>query len=109
MIFFLDDFCDTTSGLVYAIESHGLHIVTLFVMPIIVDLCKNAVVGFEEFDAWFPLGVVRHREGVKHLIILIDNLQTRVMDSEYRTFIIRFSVSVAVSISNAEKIFLRRL
>lgn len=105
MIFFLNYICDTSGSLVNAIESHGLHIATLFIMPIVIDLRKNTVVGFEELDARFPFGVVRHGKSVNHLIILVDDLQAGVMYSEYSAFVVNFAIAVAVGSRNAEEIF----
>lgn len=76
MIFFLYNLCHTIGSLVDAIESNSMYIVTLVVIPIIIDLCENIVVRFEKFYTWLTLGVIRHREGIKHLIIFVDNFQS---------------------------------
>ena len=105
MIFFLDNLCDTSRSFVNSIKSHGMHISALFIIPIVIDLCKNTVVWFEKLDAWFTLGVVGHWESVKYLIIFVYDLQPCIMDSKCCAFIVRFAIAVTVSIGNAEKIF----
>ena len=44
MVFLFDDFCDTTCCLVDTIESDSIDIVSLFIMPIVIDLRENTVV-----------------------------------------------------------------
>lgn len=108
MIFFIDYFGDSAGSLVKTIESHGLHIAPLFIIPIIIDLCKYTVVRFEKLGSRLPFGVVRHWESVNHLVVFVDNFQTCVMDPKYSAFVVSFTVAVPVTIRYTEKIFFSR-